>query len=141
MLIGVSPEQQRFVSEHIPIAALILAKAYVGAGNLIWTPFAVYSEQTVIGALALAAPLDHAQRYWLFHFFIDRKFQGSGYGGAAISALLTLIDSQHPNCRTLALRVHPDNFVAQKLYQKAGFVPTDEIVDGEPVYLLHRNRM
>jgi ribosomal protein S18 acetylase RimI-like enzyme len=36
----------------------------------------------------------------------------------------------------MALTVHPENTVAQRLYRSQGFVPTGDEQDGEPVYAL-----
>ena len=35
----VFPEQQRFIADYVPIAAIALAKAYIRPGGLVWVPF------------------------------------------------------------------------------------------------------
>jgi diamine N-acetyltransferase len=59
----VHPEQQRFIADYTPIASLILAKAYVRPGGLLWTPYPICDEQTLIGLLALAYQPDSIDQY------------------------------------------------------------------------------
>ncbi len=35
----VFPEQQRFIADYVPIAAIALAKAYIRPGGLVWVHF------------------------------------------------------------------------------------------------------
>lgn len=130
----VHPEQQRFIADFTPIAAIVLAKAYVRPGGLIWKPLAIYAEQALVGLLALAYQADSSDQYWLYHFFIDHQHQSQGYGSAALNALFDLLSVEHPHCRALQLIVHPENFRAQKLYQRSGFEATDQLIEGELVY-------
>ena len=138
----VHPDQQRFIANHTPIAAIVLAKAYVRSGGFHWIPYAIAIEQTLVGLLALAYQPNSPDTYWLFHFFIDHHYQGQGYGTAALSKLFDLLNQNHHTCRKLKLTVHPDNKRAQQLYTHLGFETTDEWLDGEPVYrriLLSKN--
>ncbi len=137
--LGVRPEQQRFISGYTPIVALALAKAYVHAFGFQWIPYALYRQEEIIGFVALAYEdsLEARSRYWVFHFFIDAGYQGQGYGRQALAALIQAIRLRHPTCRVIRLTVHPENTRAQHLYTQAGFRPTGEILEDEPVYQLH----
>ncbi len=132
--LAVRPEQQRFVADYAPIAAIALAKAYIRPGGAIWTPYAIYAGVTMVGFLALAYEPDTADQYWLFHFFIDQRYQGRGYGRAALQRFIELVRREYPQCQMLQLVVHPENVVAQRLYTAAGFRPTGTERWGEPVY-------
>ncbi len=138
----VLPEQQRFVSEYAPIAAIALAKAYVGAMGWHWIPYAFYQREEMIGFVTLAYEdsyedsSENKDQYWVFHFFIAAQYQGQGYGQAALKRLLEEVKAHHPACQVLRLTVHPENLPAQHLYTKAGFLPTGELLEGEPVYQL-----
>lgn len=132
----VQPAQRRFVAEYTPIAAIALAKAYIRPGGAVWEPYAIYAGSTVAGFVELAYTPDSSDEYWVFHFFIDQRFQGQGYGKAALAALIALIKDQHPDCQTLQLVVHPENHHARQLYTRAGFYATGEMRWGEPVYQL-----
>lgn len=130
----VHPEQQRFIADFTPIAAIVLAKAYIRPGGLIWKPLAICAGQTLVGLLALAYQADGSDPYWLYHFFIAHQYQKQGYGTAALTALFDWLSAEHPNCRILQLTVHPENYHAQRLYEQAGFAATDQRIEGEVVY-------
>jgi diamine N-acetyltransferase len=132
--LAVRPDQQRFAADRAPIAAIALAKAYIRPGGMTWTPYAVYADAMMVGFLALAYDPDTTDQYWLFHFFIDQRYQGRGYGRAALQHLVELVRREHPQCRTLQLVVHPENVAAQRLYTAAGFRPTGGERWGELVY-------
>src|SRR5689334_22995056 len=66
----VRADQQRFVAEHAPIAAVILSKAYVSALGMTWEPYAFAVDGELVGMVALAAEPEHADLRWLFHFFV-----------------------------------------------------------------------
>lgn len=141
--LAVAPEQQRFIANYAPVAALGLAKAYIRPGGLIWTPYAFYAhdlasaagaEGALIGFAMLAHVPEPASVCWIFHFFIDQRYQGRGYGALALRALLALIRQRLPDCSTVQLTVHPENLRAQRLYRSAGFRETGELLDGEPLY-------
>src|SRR5579884_37846 len=150
--LAVSPEQQRFVAGYTPIALLGLAKAYVRPGGVTWEPYAIYARQaretdaardsaetmaeTMVGFVELAYAPGSADEYWVFHFFIDARFQGRGYARAALARLVELVAREHPEARALQLVVHPENTAAQRLYTSTGFRPTGAEHWGEPVYRL-----
>ncbi len=132
--LSVRPEQQRFISDYAPIAAIALAKAYIRPGGMIMAPYAIYAGAMMVGFFALAYEPDTADQYWLFHFFIDQRYQGRGYGRAAMQRLFELVKQDYPQCQTLHLTVHPENVAAQRLYIATGFQPTSSERWGEPVY-------
>ncbi len=132
--LAVYPEQQRFIADYTPIAAIALAKAYIRPGGLTWIPYAFYVDTTMIGFAELACEPGSAENYWLFHFFIDSHFQGQGYGKQALQTLLHFIKAYFVESRALCITVHPENERAIRLYTTAGFQATGEERWGEPVY-------
>lgn len=132
--LAVLPEQQRFISEHTPIVAIALAKAYIRPNGLTWTPFAFYHAEEMIGFTAFSYESHSQQNYWLYHFFIDYRYQGRGYGKQALQAFLQFIQAQYLQCEAVQLTVHPQNYRAQSLYRNGGFRPTGFELEGEPVY-------
>ena len=134
--LAVIPEQQRFIADYVPIAAIALAKAYIRPGGLVWVPYAFYADREMVGFTELAYEPGSLDTYWIFHFFIDRHYQGQGYGKRAIRLLLQFIRDSHPQCQALQLTVHPENDHAQHLYTSAGFRPTGAIYSDEPIYRL-----
>ncbi len=136
LVLGVTPEQQRFVADSAPIAAIALAKAYVRPAGLVWLPYAFSCDGTMVGFAQLAYQPESADDYWMFHFFIDQRFQRQGLGKQALQLFLDRVREQHAHAQALQLTVHPDNAPAQRLYLRAGFEPTGEVRFHEPVYRL-----
>jgi len=136
LCLSVFPEQQKFIADYVPIAAIALAKAYIRPGGLVWVPYAFYANGEMVGFTELAYEPGSLDNYWIFHFFIDCHYQGRGYGKEAISLLLQFIRDHHPQCQALQLTVHPENDHARHLYTSAGFRPTGEVFSDEPVYRL-----
>ena len=145
LALRVRPDQLDFVADFQPIAALVLAKAYVRVADRTWVPYAIMAgggdaaggaHTRMVGLLALAYMPGSHDDYWLFHFFIEQRQQGRGYGTAAVQAYIELIRREYPLCRVLHLSVHPENVTAQRLYSAAGFAPTGEVRWGELVYRL-----
>jgi diamine N-acetyltransferase len=136
LALGVEPDQQRFVANYSPIAAIALAKAYIRPGGGVWEPYAIYADSALVGFVELTCDSEGADDCWIFHFFIDRQFQGQGYGRAALAAVIALIRARHPACMTIQLVVHPENYRARQLYVNAGFRPTGAARWGEPIYQL-----
>jgi diamine N-acetyltransferase len=132
----VRPDQQRFIAGYTPIATIILSKAYVGAEGMRWEPYAFVSGGEMVGLAALATEPRRPDLRWLFHFFIDERFQGRGYGHAALAALISWVREHHPGCQSLLLTAHPENHVAQRLYTGMGFMPAGDERGGEPIYRL-----
>ncbi len=126
----VLPEQQRFVADYEPVAAVALAKAYVGAMGLQWVPYVFYRAEEMVGFVTLAYQAENTSLYWVLHFFIDARYQGQGYGKEALEVLLMEVKRQHPTCQVIQLTVHPENIAAQRLYSWAGFLLTGKFWKG-----------
>ena len=85
-------------------------------------PFAIYEEETPVGFMQIGS--DSQQRVaCLWHFLIDQKHQGKGYGTAAVKLLLQLMQ-ESGKYDSIGLCCHKDNLKGQRVYQKAGFRPT-----------------
>lgn len=134
--LAVHPDQQRFIADIVPIAAIALAKAYIRPRGWLWLPYVFYVGTEMIGFTELAYEPESSDNFWIFHFFIDRAYQGQGYGKQALLLFLDFIKQQHPHSRSIRLTVHPENVRAQRLYSGAGFQPTGDSLEGEPVYRL-----
>ncbi len=134
--LSVHPDQQRFVADYSPIALVGLAKAYVRPLGLIWLPYAVYAGHEMVGFLELAFEPGSPDQYWMYHFFIDRQYQGQGFGKKALAAFVELVERTYPECRCINLTVHPENTAAQHLYRSAGFIPTNQEYFGEVLFRL-----
>ncbi len=75
-------------------------------------------------------------RYLLCRYMIDGKYQGRGYGKAALPLVVEQIRNQY-GCQDVYLTVEDENTRAVKLYTDFGFQPTGEYDETEQVYVYH----
>ena len=71
----------------------------------------------------------------IWQFMIDKKYQGNGYGKAALEAVIKYCKSHHA-FEDIYLLMFPDNKATIKLYEKVGFYLTGEREDDEVVMRL-----
>lgn len=135
--LSVHPDQQRFVADYEPIVMIGLAKAYVSPLGLTWLPYAIYDGHEMIGFVELALDPGSTDEYWMYHFFIDQRYQGKGLGKKALAACIEHVERNYPECRRINLTIHPENLLAQQLYTAAGFIRTRDEAFGEPLFRLH----
>lgn len=84
-------------------------------------PTAIYDGETMVGFLMYGIdPQDH--RHWLYRLMIDQKYQGRGYGRAALERLIELL-RRVPGCTGLSVGYEPENLAAERLYFSLGFQP------------------
>ena len=100
------------------------------------TPLAMYADDTVIGFLMyIYDTLDHEsfenevfygkKSYFIWHYMIDKRYQGKGYGKLAFEKMLMDIETM-PNgeAEYISLFYHTSNVKAKTLYASFGFVDT-----------------
>ena len=98
-------------------------------------PFAIYAEGTVVGFAMFAFDEDYEDpddRYWLWRFMIDERFQRRGYGTAALGVIVAYFKENGAN--HIKLSTKPDNTTALSLYRRCGFRETGE-QNGEEIVL------
>jgi diamine N-acetyltransferase len=134
--LSVAPGQERFVASN----QQSLAEAYVWREAA--EPFAVYSDEQMVG-FALLFPLgegvpddsipapESLRGYTLVRLMIDGRFQGLGYGRAALDAIVELVRGR--GLGVLRLSVVTENQQALEFYRRNGFAETGEIDGGEIV--------
>ncbi len=128
--------QEHFVAPNV----YSLAEAYVRPELPVYRPLAVYNEDgQVVGFAMYTCDPASAERHYVQRLMIDRRFQGRGYGRAAMVELLKLI-RENENCEEISLTVDPDNANAQGLYRSLGFEGTGEMLDGQEVFTLRLNQ-
>lgn len=130
--VEVSCEQKGFVASYV----LTLARAYVyrRSGGLV---FALYSEESPVGLLM--------QRDWEDdeglpvcipdQFFIDRDYQGRGYGKKAME---TWLDNVRKTGRYKAIQLcyKEGDTVAENLYAGLGFIRRPQDDDGDELAMV-----
>lgn len=120
----VAEAQQDFVAEPCYYLALCCF------GNL-WQPLAICLDEQVIGFMMWAVdPADGS--CWLGGILIDQSRQRRGYGRQAVQTAVTMFKEAHGHLN-FALSYDPTNLTAKRLYNKLGFVETDEWEDNEVV--------
>lgn len=131
LALRVAKEQER----HIETVDECLAEA---AECKAWRPMGIYAGDTLVGfamygRFANFTEKGQAARVWLDRLLIDSRYQGRGYGRAALAALLLRLGEEY-GCDAVYLSVYADNARAIGLYRRFGFAFTGEIdLKGEKV--------
>lgn len=94
-------------------------------------PLIIRGEGEPVGFAMYALDEDDGN-YWIYRFMIDARFQHKGYGRAALVRILAIL-SRLPECPCVILGVKPENEQARRLYERAGFRATGEVIGGEIV--------
>ncbi|OZB96688.1 N-acetyltransferase [Paenibacillus sp. XY044] len=130
----VAEEQAGFT----PPVAVSLAKIYVkpDGDNVDYIPFAIYDGPRMVGFMMHACEENTVDSYWINGFLIDERYQGRGFGRAALMEMIRWIVNRRDRCREIRLTVHGDNSVAKRLYESAGFKPTGTVYGEEEVWRL-----
>ncbi|MFP3390767.1 GNAT family N-acetyltransferase [Brevibacillus sp. SIMBA_040] len=128
----VNQEQAGFV----PTVAISLAKVHIkpDGDSVEYLPFAIYHEEAMVGFMMHAFVEVTTDMYWINGFLIDTRYQGKGYGKAALQQMIAYITNRFSRCQEIRLTVYPDNHSAYKLYRNLGFEETGEW-HGEEVVL------
>lgn len=128
----VKPEQLALFPA--PVVYWIAESKYVSDFEL----RAIYSEKVLVGFLVFCTKPDTDNNYWIPALMIDEKYQGKGYGRAALKMLIRLMSNKrNANGMRIMIGHRPDNQIAGKLYESLGFMRISEkVIDGEILRLL-----
>ena len=99
-------------------------------------PFAIYADETLVGfCMVIFDPDDEDEedRYFIWRFMIDQRYQGKGYGQAALDAIIRYFRDNGAD--RLYLSTEPENELGLHVYHKAGFRETGVISDDEAVLM------
>ena len=96
-----------------------------------WMPLVIYA-QTDAGESMVGFAMYDTSDYEIIRFMIDARYQGKGYGRAAMQLLIEQFEREHAHPST-SLSFVPGNTAAEQLYASVGFRKTGEIIDGELV--------
>ena len=120
----VAPEQEPFVASN----GVSLAQSKYEPE---WIPLALYNDEEMVGFVMYGVNRDEG-KYWILRVMVDRRYQGHGYGRAAMRLLLERLRAI-PGCDEVAISYEPENEVARHLYASCGFRETGEVLEGETV--------
>lgn len=120
------------------VASTAKSLAYAYAFREVTTPYAIFSGNQLVGYLSVIFDTEE-QLYTLWHFLIDKTYQGQGYGKQALAEIIKVIKQENNRkSDTLALTVEEENHVARKLYESMGFYYTNQRdEDNELIYRYH----
>ncbi len=105
------------------------------------SPFAIYADDIMIGFLMyIYDTTDHEsfqnevyygeKAYFIWHFMIDKNYQGKGYGKLAFEKMLADIETTpYGESQYVDLFYHKNNVIAKELYASFGFVESGIIQD------------
>ena len=124
----VHPEQQDWIAPVVKS----LADSYIHAGA---EPRLVFAEDRLVGFVMVYPWNDGDERVvTIVRLMIDERFQGRGYGRAALRESLAWARAMEPTVSRFSTSTKPDNRVALDLYKSAGFKPTGKLdEDGEVI--------
>ncbi|KQU95996.1 spermidine acetyltransferase [Ensifer sp. Root31] len=88
------------------------------------TSFVIRAHGEPVG-FAMHALDEDDGNYWVYRLMIDARFQGMGYGRAALSRIIQKL-AELPDCSCIVLGVKPENERARRLYENAGFQITGD---------------
>lgn len=94
-------------------------------------PRAIVAGRTVIG-FVMFEYIDSASAFNIPRLMIDRRWQGRGYGGAALAAIIETLKADRP-AAGIMISLLPCNDAARRLYERLGFVDTGTRFHGEDV--------
>ncbi|MGE3796802.1 MAG: GNAT family N-acetyltransferase [Thermomicrobiales bacterium] len=127
----VLPEQAEFIESNLwSIAELQFYPSLSG--------YTIHAQGKMVGFLVWGLSPDDS-RPWLYRFMIDRRFQGQGYGRAALERLIDHVQREGAN--ELWVGYHRDNTTAARLYLSLGFDPQGLAPWGEHMACLDFQRL
>ena len=124
--LSVKDAQRGFVAPAVGI----LARGYVYR-NCSGRVFAVENEGTVIGAALVREFTEEPLGYDLQQFMIDQRYQGRGYGSAALGLILEELRKEK-HYDHVEVCVKKEDTAAIRMYEKAGFTDSGYIDEDVP---------
>ncbi len=122
--LSVAEAQKEFVASNV--FSLAEAKA-----DRVSNPLGIYAGEDLVGFIMYDVNAGEKRGY-ISRLMIDARFQGKGYGRAAMAEVVDHL-KREPGLRDIQTSYHPDNATAAGLYTSLGFLQTGEFVDGEVV--------
>jgi diamine N-acetyltransferase len=124
--LSVNDDQRRFVAPAIGI----LARGYVYR-DCNARIYAIENDGTIVGAALVREFADEPLGYDLQQFMIDQRYQGNGYGSAALALILDELRKEG-RYDHVEVCVKKDDTAAIRLYEKHGFADSGYIDENVP---------
>ena len=120
----VRDDQRHYVSD----SAGILARAYAYRESRS-RAFVIYNDDLPVG-MAMYYDVEEEREYNFSQFFIDRRYQGNGFGYAAASLIIQMMKDDGKYDKVVLCYIEGDD-AARNLYEKLGFRHTGEAYEDE----------
>jgi diamine N-acetyltransferase len=115
----VAESQQNFVAPN----AHSLAMAAYEPGLY---PRAIYDNEGTMVGFIMYGWWEEKGCWWIARVMVDERFQGRGYGRAAMEQALDIMERERPG-KEVGISFVPENSGALALYTSLGFLETDEV--------------
>ena len=126
---SILPEQEEYVNP----AGFSIGRAYLAPNDNV--PCVICkADGERIGFIVLRKWIG-SDRGFNWSYFIDRKYQGKGYGKAAAKLAVKILRAADPEM-PIKLSAEAGNIKAQKLYRSLGFTKSDELDGDDLVFIL-----
>lgn len=91
-------------------------------------PLAIYDNHTMVGFIMWGIDPDDGE-YWIYRLMVDEKYQGKGFGKAAVVEVLKRL--KELGAGRVYVGYKPQNVVAASLFASLGFERTGQMLQGE----------
>lgn len=125
--LNVREDQRELVASNVES----IAQTYVQPGCI---PLAVYAEDTLVGFVMYCIDPEDGE-WWLYRFMVDARYQGNGYGRAALSQVLERVRADRTRHR-IFLGVESSGVTSQALYRSLGFQFDGRVCGKEQIMVL-----
>jgi len=99
-------------------------------------PYGIYTDSAMVGFVLFDQEVYPDGYYWILRFMIDARYQGNGYGTAAIREVIDQLHTRK-DCTQIRVSHVPHNTAANLLYKKCGFIETGEFEDNGDIILAY----
>lgn len=129
--LDITDEQRRFLETPSVLYAVAEVQFHPT-----YTAYAISDDETTVGFVVYGYLPEDPSKWWIPLLIIDHRYQGKGYGRAAMEMVIHAVREQAPDCREIGLSLKPDNTTAERLYLSIGFEKTDEVDEHGQVTML-----
>ena len=124
--LSISPDQQRFLAPAVGI----LARGYVYR-DCNAKVYVIQEDDLIVGVALVREFADEPLGYDLQQFMIDHRYQGKGYGSAALALILAELKKEN-HYDHVEVCVDKEDEAAIHLYAKHGFVDSGYVDEDLP---------
>ena len=128
----VTKDQEQYIATNEDSIAAAKENANVAR------PFVIYADDVAVGFAMFAFEPDYEDpddRYWLWRFMIDERYQGRGLGKEAMKLIIAYFKEN--GATNIRLSTKESNVNAINLYKSFGFKPNGDMVDEETEFELN----